>query len=271
MTQVQWLNRPDGVHLAYIAIGEGAGPRMVFAHSLTATGTGAGPFLQPFVDDGWTVAAPDQRGHGRSPVTDPALLSVERCAGDLIAVMDDQGWPTAWLAGGSMGAAPALAAAVASPDRVEGLVLLAPAFSAEPNPARDDFAAVADALDEGGFRVGAQVWRKRMVARGAPDAAVDGQIAQLAQHDVASLACFLRTIPAWTLPDVMSRVHALDMPVVVLAWTGDDVHPFSLAAEIASAAPRGSLVEIEPAAMAQGPAGMLAVTRAALRPHVVLR
>lgn len=39
-----------------------------------------------------------------------------------------------------------------------------------------------------------------MRARGSDDALIEQQMHQLAQHDVTSLACFLRTVTAWTLP-----------------------------------------------------------------------
>lgn len=266
MRKVHQLQRPSGVRVAYAQWGDANARRMLFAHALTGVGTAAGPFLDPLVEDGWAIAAPDQRGHGRStPVTDPDLLALGHCADDLLAVMDDLGWDRAWLTGGSMGCAPALAAAVAAPQRVEGLLLLAPAFGRDRNAGHEDFARIADAFDEGGFEAGAAAWERRMRARGAGDALVLQQRQQLAQHDVASLACFLRTVTAWTLPETLDRLSELEVPVIVISWDGDDIHPRALAEEIAHLAPLGRHVPIDHGAMSRGEVTLLDTARAALR------
>lgn len=268
MSMVHEVERPSGIRVAYGSWGEADARPMVFAHALTGVGTAAGPFLGPLVQDGWTVAAPDQRGHGRStPVTEPELLDVRHCAGDLLAVMDDLGWDRAWLAGGSMGCAPAMAAAVGAPDRVEGLLLLAPGFGRERNAGHEDFARIADAFDAGGFEAGAAAWSERMRARGSGDALIEQQVHQLAQHDVASLACFLRTVTAWTLPETLDQLTGLDVPVVVVSWDGDEIHPRALAEEIATSAPQGELVPIDHAAMSRGEVTLLDTAMAALRRH----
>lgn len=239
---------------------------MLFAHALTGVGTAAGPFLGPLVEDGWTIVAPDQRGHGRStPVTDSELLSLDLCANDVLAVMDELGWDRAWLTGGSMGCAPVMAAAVSAPHRVEGLMLLAPAFGRERNAGHEDFAEIADAFGEGGFEAGAAAWERRLRARGAGDALIVQQRQQLAQHDVASLACFLRTVTAWTLPETLDRLSELEVPVIVVSWDGDDVHPRALAEEIAQLAPLGRHVSIDHGAMSRGEVTLLDTARAALR------
>lgn len=265
MQTVHELQRPSGVRVAYGRWGDPGARPMLFAHALTGVGTSAGPFLAPFVEDGWVIAAPDQRGHGRSsPVTAPELLALDLCADDLLAIMDDLGWDRAWLTGGSMGCAPVLAAAVEAPQRVEGLLLLAPAFGRERNAGHEDFARIADAFDEGGFEAGAAAWERRMRARGAGDGLIVQQRQQLAQHDVASLACFLRTVTAWTLPDALDRLPGLDVPVVVVSWDGDDIHPRALAEEIAHLAPLGRHVSIDHGAMSRGEVTLLDTARAAL-------
>ncbi|MGD0189818.1 MAG: alpha/beta hydrolase [Rhizomicrobium sp.] len=77
-----------------------------------------------FERKGYRVIALDCRGHGESgkPV-DPSLYSRDAMAGDIVAVMDHLGIPTADLMGYSMGARLALTAAIAHPDRFSHVVL----------------------------------------------------------------------------------------------------------------------------------------------------
>jgi pimeloyl-ACP methyl ester carboxylesterase len=82
-----------------------------------------------------TVVAYDRRGFGQSaPSTEP-FTHVD----DLIAVLDQVAPDErAWLVGASAGGGLALDAALVAPDRVAGLVLIAPAISGSPEPEPDD-------------------------------------------------------------------------------------------------------------------------------------
>jgi len=81
-----------------------------------------------------TVVAYDRRGFGDSPASRAPYRDVD----DLIAVLDRVADEPVWLVGSSMGGQVALDAALAHPDRVAGLVLLAPAVSGAPDPGRID-------------------------------------------------------------------------------------------------------------------------------------
>lgn len=236
-----WVEPAHGIRIPYEVLGPGRHPRMLFAHALTATGLGLREVFQPLLDAGWTVVSMDQRGHGRATsTTDPDDYSPQAMGGDLLAIMDDLGWETAWLAGGSMGAAPAMAAATSAPERVEGLLLIAPAFGDAPNPSREHFREIADAFEHGGLTAGQRAWRRVMIEREVPADVVDAHVERLEVHDVGGLACWLRVIPAWTLPDEMGAIDQLPFPVVTLAWDDDEIHPADLARRIAGAAPAGS-------------------------------
>jgi pimeloyl-ACP methyl ester carboxylesterase len=216
------VERPHGITIPYARYGPSDGAkRMLFAHSLTGTGTGAGPFFQPVVDAGWQIIAPDQRGHGRATrITDPARFSLDEMADDLLAVLDHAGWDTAWFGGGSMGVATAVAAARKAPERVEGLALMAPAFGPTRNAGADMFADIGRAFT-GGFEPGRQMWLERCGA---------DNVAQLDGLGADNLRTLLTTVPAWT----MDADVDLDVPKVVLAWKDDDVHPWWLAEHMAT-------------------------------------
>jgi len=225
----------------------GDGPRRIlFAHSLTGNGLRAEPFMAPLIEQGWQVLAMDQRGHGQATrETDPARFAVRAMGADLLDVLDEAGWDTAWFAGGSMGAATALAAAVQAPERVEGLALLAPAVGRAANAGAPMFRRIADGFAAGGMDGGVAAWRREMAAAGAADPQhLDGQEAELRQLGAENLACLLATMPCWTMAEELDAVSQFDVPVLVLAWAGDDIHPMALAEEIAASAKHGRLLPV---------------------------
>src|SRR5437773_1931597 len=98
------VQRPNSIEIPYEVDGDGS-RRLVFAHGLTGQGAHTRIELQPLVQHGWTVVSFDQRGHANAtPVTDPALYDPFEMGHDLLAIMDELGWETAWIGGGSMGA-----------------------------------------------------------------------------------------------------------------------------------------------------------------------
>jgi len=76
------------------------------------------------------VVAYDMRGYGETSGVTYGFSHLE----DLNAVLDQVASGPVWLVGSSMGGELAIDAALASPDRVAGLVLLAPAVSGAPEP-----------------------------------------------------------------------------------------------------------------------------------------
>jgi pimeloyl-ACP methyl ester carboxylesterase len=92
---------------------------------------------------GRDVVAYDRRGFGDvAPAGGPF-----RHVDDLLAVLDAVSPDApAWLVGSSMGGEVALDAALQAPERVAGLVLLAPAVSGDPEPGDDAYNAATDGL-----------------------------------------------------------------------------------------------------------------------------
>lgn len=106
---------------------------------------------------GWDLVAPllardyrviryDARGFGRSSRPDSPFS----LAGDLGELMDHLELPSAALVGNSMGAVTALDFALAHPERVESLVLIAPGLSGFPrddSPVEEEIGAAVEAGD----------------------------------------------------------------------------------------------------------------------------
>jgi pimeloyl-ACP methyl ester carboxylesterase len=105
----------------------GAGAPVVLLHSGVAD-------RRSWYDVAERLAAPviayDRRGFGDTPPSREPFTHLD----DLLAVLDATVDGPAWLVGNSMGGALALDAALAVPDRVAGLVLIAPAVNGQPEP-----------------------------------------------------------------------------------------------------------------------------------------
>lgn len=91
-----------------------------------------------------TIVSYDRRGFGQTPATPRPFSHIQDLLGVINAVTDDP----VWLVGSSAGGAIALEAALSAPDRVAGLVLLAPAVSGAPEPELDPATARFDRLIE---------------------------------------------------------------------------------------------------------------------------
>jgi pimeloyl-ACP methyl ester carboxylesterase len=240
---VRSVRRPGGIDLPYVVLGPEAGKRLVFAPSLLAAGTTSGAVFEPLVERGWCVLTMDQRGHGgATAVVDVEGFALAAMGADLLAMMDDAGWESAWLGGGSLGAATSLAAAAQAPDRVEGLALLAPAIGRSPSAARRDrFGPIARAFADGGTEAGIAAWTAGLAGGGAP---APHHEAAMRSTDPRVLAALLEALSTWTMAEELASVAGLDVPVVVMAWDGDDIHPMSVAEDVVAAARHGRLHRI---------------------------
>jgi pimeloyl-ACP methyl ester carboxylesterase len=92
---------------------------------------------------GRDVVAYDRRGFGDVPPAGGPFRHVDDVLAVLDAVSPDA---PAWLVGSSMGGGVALDAALEAPERVAGLVLLAPAVSGDPDLDEEAFDAATDGL-----------------------------------------------------------------------------------------------------------------------------
>lgn len=127
----------------------GEGPTIVLVHAGVAdrrswqdvAGLLAGPA---------TVVTYDCRGYGESPLTPGPFTHLD----DLLAVLDEMTAGQVWLGGSSMGGRIALDAAITAPDRIAGLVLLAPGISGVPqarlDPDSERLVALLETADAAG-------------------------------------------------------------------------------------------------------------------------
>ena len=235
----------DGLEI--IAETCGQGPPLVFAHGLTGNRHVTLKRLASLAGM-YQLVAYDQRGHNQSTsVTDPALYDVDRMAGDMAAVMDALDIPSAIVGGESMGAATTLAFALCWPQRIDKLLLTAPAFGDKPNQATEMIRDMGKAIAE----LGMETYLARAAVRqrdelGWPEAVIETVAALQGSHDSLSIAMACQTVIDWMpFPDLL-RLARLIMPVCFIAWPDDPLHPLALAQRLATIFPNAHLETIPP-------------------------
>jgi 3-oxoadipate enol-lactonase len=161
----------------------------------------------------YRIISYDARGYGASPPPQQPYTQL----GDLVAVLDHVGVPRAAVVGHSGGGGTAIGLALASPERVAALVLLAPGVQDYPWPADDPYNAEFMALATAGDRAGLAELGLRTWARARPDAAARAQIegavaAMFAQGDFEQ-------------PDPPAYDHLADITAPTVVVVGDLEYP----------------------------------------------
>lgn len=203
----------------------GAGPTLVLLHAGVAdrrewTAT-AGRLAGAYA-----VVAYDRRGFGESRLSHDPFTHVE----DLRAVLDAVGVERAWLVGTSQGGKVALDAALTYPDRIAGLVLLAPAVSGAPDfeadPETERLSALIDTADAAGDldevnRLEAWLW---LDGPAGPEGRVGGPTRDLflAMNAIALRSEAESAATGNSETDAWSRLAEITVPLA-LAWGELDI------------------------------------------------
>jgi pimeloyl-ACP methyl ester carboxylesterase len=195
------------------------------------------------------AVAYDMRGYGETSGVTYGFSHLD----DLAAVLDQVASGPVWLVGSSMGGEVAIDAALASPDRVAGLVLLAPAVSGAPEPTifdtdTDRLVRMWEAAQTSGEideinRVEMWLW---LDGPSAPEGRVSGPARDLA---LAMNAIALKNeipeesgksgITAW------SRLEEIEMPVTVACGSLDLPFMIARSKELADWLPRSRFEMLE--------------------------
>lgn len=214
----------------------GTGPTVVWGHGLTSD-------RRHEDRSGWLaherwgadLVRYDARGHGDSGSTAEAeAYSWASLALDQLALADRLGIERYVAAGASMGCGTALHAAVLAPERVDRLLLVIPPTAWETRAEQADQweASARFVLDRG-----IEALVRAQAVRPIPDPFAtipdhrERQADETRRWDPARLARVLRGAGTADLPD-RAALAALDIDALVLAWTGDPVHPTSTADEL---------------------------------------
>jgi 3-oxoadipate enol-lactonase len=247
-----------GVELAYERAGTGAD--VIWGHGLTssiASEDELGLVDWSVVRRAATVVRYDARGHGRSgSTTDVADYQWRSLALDQFALADHLGIGRYVSAGASMGGATALHAAVLAPERIAALVLAIPPTGWASRAAQaGSYLASAELLEAGET----ETLLAGLSQRPTPDPfASDPRwderfVRTVTESDPVRLARVFRGAAATDLPDPPA-IASIDVPVLILAWTGDAGHPVQTAARLQELMPHAEL------ALASTPAGLASWT-----------
>lgn len=236
-----------GVRLSGEQAGEGR--PVVLLHGLTATRRYVVHGSNLLVRRGRRVIAYDARAHGESaPAPDRTAYEYRDLVDDLRAVLDELLLERPVLVGSSMGAATALALALAEPDRVAALVQITPAFDGSPHrePADlehwDALAAALEARDIDAFLERSEL---NAVPERFHEMALLAVRQRLERHrELRAVAGAVRVVPRSVAFEGLETLESLDLPVLVVGSRDetDPGHPLAVAQEYARRLPRARLL-----------------------------
>ncbi len=214
---------------------------VVLLHGFAGTGRGWDGVVARLDGERYTALAPDLRGHGAQAGARP--ITFDAVGDDVLALAPER----FALCGYSMGGRVALHVALAAPERVMRLTLvattagIADASEREERRAADE--ALACAIERDGLEAFADRWLVQPLFAGDPPAAQALARADIARNDPAGLAAALRGIGTGVMTPLWERLGELPMPVAVLV--GERDAKFSgLGERLVAAIPRGRLVPV---------------------------
>jgi pimeloyl-ACP methyl ester carboxylesterase len=224
----------------------GDGPPLVLLHGLSATRRNVVQGSRHLVRRGYRLIAYDARGHGASEPA-PGYEYADLVA-DLEAVLDYHDLERAALVGSSMGAATAMAFALAHPERVPALVQITPAYMGHPR--RDDvdrgsWERLAAALERGGIDAFVDAAQPDRIPERWRELAREATRQRMERHEhLDAVAHALRDVPRSVAWEGLEPFEQLDLPVLVVGSRddADRLHPLAVAQEYARRLPRAELL-----------------------------
>lgn len=237
----------NGVQLAYSRSGVGALP-LIYGHGLAWSRAyeDAVRFIdwQP-VEDVAPLIRYDARGHGLSDGTeDEQAFTWEALSADMLSLADALGIGRFVAGGASMGAASALYAACAQPERVAGLVLVIPPTAWETRVAQASLHnKSADLIESEGI----SAWVRSLTLLPHQPQFIWGEHSEreathLAYHrvlDARRLPWLVRGAALSDLPD-RTLLRGLPLPCLILGWADDPGHPESTVEALVAALPHAT-------------------------------
>lgn len=242
-----------------VALDDGGGPSattdavatptpMIWGHGLTSSRAAEDEFslVDPArIREDRRLIRYDARGHGSSgDLADPADGEWDRLALDQVALLDAIGLDEVIVGGASMGTATALHAAPLLGERLRALVLAIPPTAWETRAAQVEiYDSMADIVEERGV--------EPLIAASAnmppPDPFLDDaaeyrsrRATAMRRHDPIRLAAAYRGARGADLPSPRA-IAAIEVPVLILAWSGDPGHPVGTAERLDELLPNATL------------------------------
>lgn len=188
------------------------------------------------------VVAPDLRGFGENPAKAEGVLTMDRFAGDLHALLKGLETGPAVVAGHSMGGYVALAFARLFPSMLKGLVLVATRAGPDTPEAAAGRRATAEKVRAEGTRIVVDAMASMMLAPGRTDPRVRGLMEGATKEGVigALLGMAERA-------DSAPMLGKISVPTLVVTGSADAIIPPAESEAMARAIP-GAALEVIPGA-----------------------
>ena len=232
----------------------GSGPPLVLLHAFPLDHTMWHRVLS--LADQARLIIPDQRGFGRSTLSDPqkpAIASIAQLADDVAKLLDalDIEEP-ATIAGISMGGYVAQHTAIRHPEKVSQLILIDTKFSADTPEARANRADLAATVG----RVGQHVLADAMVpnllaatdaARSQPERAANEEFLRklIGKQSIATIQAALGALA--DRPDMTKDMQQIKKPVLLICGSEDTITPPAVMESMEKMLPQGRLLIVSEA------------------------
>ena len=212
------------------------GPALIFVHGVGSTAAIWDPQLAAFGGD-FRTAAIELRGNGALVDPDPALISREGFAQDVLAVADAAGMDRFTIVGCSLGGVVAFELWKRAPERIEAMVIVG-SFAQYPNAQ-----AYADGVKAAAGEAGnmANFGAVRAAKLGLPPDRTRVTIDQMA---CKSIPCYLASTEATWTGDYRDVLATIGVPVLVTRGERDVVATRELADEITAGIPGARYADV---------------------------
>jgi pimeloyl-ACP methyl ester carboxylesterase len=214
-----------------------AGSALIFVHGVGSTAAIWDAQLEAFAATHRGLAI-ELRGNGALSDPDPASISRQGFAADVLAVADAAGVERFTLVGCSLGGVVGFELWKRVPERIEAMAIVG-SFARYP-----DGQAYADGVKAAAREAGdmAAFARARAPKLGLSPERTQETIAQMA---CKSLPCYLASTQATWTGDYRDVLGSIRVPVLVACGQRDAIAPRALSEEIAAGIPGARFVEIE--------------------------
>lgn len=231
---------------------QGAGPLFVWGHGLTSSMRSEdilGIFDWENFPRDICLLRYDARGHGKSQASaTPEGYHWSELGRDMTALAQKHAGGKGYMLGGqSMGSATTLYAALQCPDQVRGMILVNPPTAWKTRAAQGAFyrksAWLCGLL---GGRVVAKALRKklgRILPHWLLETRSEQMLAVLDEFGKMKRSTLFKLFRGAALTDLPaeSSLASLQMPTLILAWSGDPTHPLLTAETLAQVLPNAQL------------------------------
>jgi len=245
MAQGHFVTLPQGLRLHYLDIGGetiGSAETVVFIHGSGPGASGHSNFKQNyplFVTAGYRVIVPDLPGYGASDKPD-TLYTLDFFVTALSGLLDALDVQRCILVGNSLGGAIALGLALAEPERVEKLILMAPG-GVEDRETYFKMVGIQRMVElYNAGPLGIEQMRRIMSLQLFDSSQLDDSL--LAERVAVAVHQPRNLFTTMMVPNMTERLEELQAPILGFWGTDDNFNPASGALKVLNHAPNARFI-----------------------------